>query len=146
MQRIDPEKNQRPACSFGQESRRRLVPIYRARRTSFEVVRFDAFRAKGPTIYLAQANVLGDTLTRDELGLKARQFGKRTGLRPLGFCVLPSPRPFAFARQITGPSALNTIVQRHFVLCLLNSHKTPLVFRNVILSPEPIAIFCCFMP
>ena len=32
------------------------------RRESFEAARFDAFRAKGSTIYLAQANDLGDML------------------------------------------------------------------------------------
>ena len=31
----------------------------------FEVARFGVFRAKGPAIYLAQANGLGDTQTRD---------------------------------------------------------------------------------
>ena len=30
----------------------------------FEVARFDVFRANGPTIYLAQANGLGDRQTR----------------------------------------------------------------------------------
>ncbi len=83
----------------------------------FEIVRFDAvsfdvFRAKGPAIYLAQANGLGDTQTRYQFGLKALQFDRRTGLQPECDRVLPSPRPFAWARQTNWPSALNTIAQR----------------------------------
>ena len=35
------------------------------RSVSFEVARLDVFRAKGPSIYLAQANGLGDTQTRE---------------------------------------------------------------------------------
>jgi len=31
----------------------------------FEVARLDVFQAKGPFVYLAQANGLGDTQTRD---------------------------------------------------------------------------------
>ncbi len=42
----------------------------------------DVFRAKGPIIYLAQAVGLGDTQTRDSLGLKAQQIDKLPGLRP----------------------------------------------------------------
>ena len=42
---------------------------------TFQVAPLDVFRAKGPTICLAKANGLGDTL-------KARQFDNRTGFQP----------------------------------------------------------------
>jgi hypothetical protein len=66
---------------------------------SFEVVRVYDFRAKGPIICIAQATGLGDTKTRNELGLKARPIAKRSGLQPEGDCFLPSPSPLGWAKQ-----------------------------------------------
>jgi hypothetical protein len=74
-----------------------LLP--RTRSVSFDVARLNGFRAKGPTICIAQATGLGGTKTRYELGLKARQFAKRSGLQPSDEYVSPSPSPSGWAMQ-----------------------------------------------